>query len=144
MQCLSRQQKEEMSFTSTLNGSVAVYLSLRLASFVPRSARWVLPPNSSNSMVSTAAKPAAKRCPSMSIHLWIGHGKAADGVPGCPRPHTLPTARYSALYRQPNARQKVRPAFEGPDFLVGRENVFAQSAAKGRQRGHVFILAGGM
>ena len=94
--------------------------------------------------MSTAAKTAAKRCPSMSIHLWIGHGKAADGVPGCPRPHTLPTARYSALYRQPNARQKVRPAFEGPDFLVGRENVFAQSAPQGRQRGHVFILAGGM
>jgi hypothetical protein len=45
MQCLSRQQKEEMSFTSTLNGSVVMYLSLRLASFVPRSARWVLPPN---------------------------------------------------------------------------------------------------
>lgn len=70
--------------------------------------------------------------------------KAANGVPGYPRAHTLATPRYSALYRQPNARQKVRPTFEGPDFLVGRENVFAQSAPQGRQRGHVFILAGGM
>lgn len=31
-----------------------------------------------------------------------GEGKAAYGVPGCPQAHTLPTARYSALYRPDN------------------------------------------
>ena len=63
------------------------------------------------------------------------------GVPGRTPCQRQGIVRYTAS-QTPD--KKVRPAFEGPDFLVGRENVFVQSAPQGRQRGHVFILAGGM
>ena len=35
--------------------------------------------------------------------------KAVDGVPGCPRPHTLATPRYSALYRHDSRTIKCPP-----------------------------------
>jgi hypothetical protein len=54
--------------------------------------------------------------------------KAADGVPGCPRPHTLATPRYSALYRHDSRTIKCPPLLAGGGHFGGRGNRLPQSA----------------
>ena len=54
----------------------------------------------------TSGKPRgeAQGCTTISVGR-----KAACGVPGCPRPHTLATPRYSALYRHDSRTIKCPP-----------------------------------
>lgn len=48
--------------------------------------------------------------------------KAANGVPGCPRAHTLATPRYSALYRHDSRTIKCPPLLAGGGHFGGRGN----------------------
>lgn len=55
--------------------------------------------------------------------LFLCLSEAANGVPGCPRAHTLQAphrgARYSALYRPDNRTIKSPARHVGPGFLAG-------------------------
>ena len=72
-----------------------------------------------------------------------GRAKPQTGVTGDPRPHTLPTARYSALYRRDNCTARSpTPPRRGSDFLGGQENRVQQAKRPGLLR-PVFIWRGG-
>ena len=74
--------------------------------------------------------------------LTVGQSRKR-GVTGDPRPHTLPTARYSALYRRDNCTARSpAPPWRGPDFLGGQENRVQQAKRPGLLR-PVFIWRGG-
>ena len=67
----------------------------------------------------TSGKPRgeAQGCTTISVGR-----KAANGVPGCPRPHTLATPRYSALYRHDSRTVKCPPLLAGGGHFGGRGN----------------------
>ena len=96
--------------------------------------------------VSTCHCPSQRQKRRQSPHCALrshGRAKPQTGVTGDPRPHTLPTARYSALYRRDNCTAKSpAPPRRGPDFLGGQENRVQQAKRPGLLR-PVFIWRGG-